>query len=124
MKTILSAKEMKKCDYNTINYYGIKSSTLMERASLSVFSVLSDFINFNSRILVFVGTGNNGGDGVCLARLLHNYDFNVSILLCGDEDKFSPDLVEQLEISRKYNINEFGMPQSIFKSTMSFKLML
>lgn len=106
MKTILSAKEMKKCDYNTINYYGIKSSTLMERASLSVFSVLSDFINFNSRILVFVGTGNNGGDGVCLARLLHNYDFNVSILLCGDEDKFSPDLVEQLEISRKYNIKE------------------
>ena len=79
MKTILSAEEMKKCDYNTINYYGIKSSTLMERASLSVFSVLSDFINYNNKILVFVGTGNNGGDGVCLARLLHNYDFNVSI---------------------------------------------
>lgn len=106
MKTILTANEMKRCDYNTINHFGIKSSTLMERASLSVFSVLSEHIDYSNRILVFVGTGNNGGDGVCLARILHNYDFEVAILLCGDEDKFSNDLKEQLCISRKYGINE------------------
>lgn len=109
MKTILRAKEMKKCDYNTINYYGIKSSTLMERASLSAFSILSDYIDYNNRILVFIGNGNNGGDGVCLARILHNYDFQVAILLCGEEEKYSEDLKEQLEISRRYNIPEVSL---------------
>ena len=106
MKTVLTADEMKKCDYNTINYYGIGSNVLMERASLSVFSMLSEHIDKYSRILVFVGIGNNGGDGVCLARLLHNYGFNVSILLTGDEEKFSNDLKQQLEISRRYGIKE------------------
>ena len=80
MKTVLSANEMKKCDYNTINHYKISSAVLMERASLSVFSMLSEHIDKYSNILVFVGTGNNGGDGVCLARILHNYGFNVSIV--------------------------------------------
>ena len=106
MKTVLSANEMKKCDYNTINHYKISSAVLMERASLSVFSMLSEHIDKYSNILVFVGTGNNGGDGVCLARILHNYGFNVSILLCGDEVKFSNDLKKQLAISRNYGINE------------------
>ncbi len=106
MNTVLTAEEMKQCDYNTINYFGIKGSTLMERASLSVCDELKKHIKFSDKILAFVGTGNNGGDSVCVARLMHNFGFNVSILLCGDEAKFSSDLKEQLDIARRYNISE------------------
>ena len=106
MKIVLKADEMKKCDFNTINHFGIKSNVLMERASLSVFSMLCEHMDKYSKILVFVGIGNNGGDGVCLARLLYNFGFNVAILLTGDESKFSEGLIEQLTISRKYNIRE------------------
>ncbi|MCR4611571.1 MAG: NAD(P)H-hydrate dehydratase [Lachnospiraceae bacterium] len=104
MKSILTSSQMKQCDYNTINYFCIPSLVLMERASESFVSVLTDYIDFDSRVLVFVGSGNNGGDGVCCARLLHNYGYNAALLLCGDKDKYSPDLNKQLEIAAKYNI--------------------
>ncbi len=109
MQTVLTAEEMKKCDHNTINHFGINSAVLMERASLAVAETVSENVNKKERILVFCGPGNNGGDGVCTARILQNYGYNISILLFGNEDKFSTDLKKQLEISRKYGINEVNV---------------
>ncbi len=106
MQTVLTAEEMIKCDYNTIQSFGIDSAVLMERASLAVCDTVSENVKRKDKILVLCGPGNNGGDGVCTARILHNFGYDVSLLLCGNEDKFSTDLKKQLEISRKYNINE------------------
>ncbi len=104
MKAILTASQMREADRNTIEYYGIPSAVLMERASLSVANVITEHADKNSKVLVFVGTGNNGGDGVCVARIIHNIGYEAALLICGDEDKFSDELKKQLEIAGKYNI--------------------
>ena len=104
MLYVLSANQMKQCDYNTIHHFGIPSCVLMERAALGVVDVLTERIDKDARVLVFVGVGNNGGDGVCVARILYNLGYDVTLLMCGDEEKFSPDLREQLDIADKYGI--------------------
>lgn len=108
MKTVLYSNEMQTCDYNTINYYKINSEILMERAALAVSEEMSKYIDITDKILVFVGNGNNGGDGVAVARILNNLGYDTSILLCGEEDKFSEQLKKQLIISRQYDIKEIS----------------
>ena len=106
MRKILSAHQMRVADRKTIEYYGVPSAVLMERAALNVVDVVTQHIGSDSRVLVFVGTGNNGGDGVCVARILHTKGIKASIMLCGDEEKFSDDLREQLEVADKYGVEK------------------
>ena len=71
MEYIVTADEMKHYDNNTIRYYGIPSLVLMERAALTATEFLiSKFPNAN-HILIAAGCGNNGGDGMAMARLLY-----------------------------------------------------
>ena len=66
MKRVVFGNEMKAVDAYTINQIGIPSLVLMERAAYSCVPFLKD----SSRILVAVGCGNNGADGIALARML------------------------------------------------------
>ena len=71
MNYAVNAQEMKQYDNNTIEYYGIPSTVLMERAALAVFyEITGRFYPDCGKILVLCGAGNNGGDGFALARLL------------------------------------------------------
>ncbi|MFW6121735.1 MAG: NAD(P)H-hydrate dehydratase [Petrotogales bacterium] len=64
---IASPDEMKKIDKETIEM-GIPSLILMESASIEVMNVINE--NYNGKILILCGPGNNGGDGYALARRL------------------------------------------------------
>lgn len=67
---ILSSKQTKEADLKTIERQQISSWTLMERAATALTkSLLSDFPQ--SSFCILAGMGNNGGDGLALARLLH-----------------------------------------------------
>ncbi len=70
MRYLLNSGEMKQMDKNTMEYFGIPSPVLMERAALCVFYQMQRLCNKKGRILVICGAGNNGGDGLALARLL------------------------------------------------------
>ncbi|SVD95535.1 uncharacterized protein METZ01_LOCUS448389, partial [marine metagenome] len=74
MKKVVTAKEMKKIDEDTINSYGIGPLELMENAGKGIINEIKRrFENFKNRhILIFCGKGNNGGDGLVVARLLFN----------------------------------------------------
>ena len=61
MKTCLSAEEMKLCDSNTMQHYGVPSCVLMERAALEFVRSLHKEKADLSRVLVVCGSGNNGG---------------------------------------------------------------
>ena len=68
---ILSAPQIRQADAATIQREPITSIDLMERASTEFVRAFSKvFISFERPVYVFCGPGNNGGDGLAIARLL------------------------------------------------------
>lgn len=102
MKRIVNSKEMKSLDFNTIEHHGIPSMVLMERASLAVFEELQTFDLRNT--LVVCGAGNNGGDGIAVARLLHLSGRKVSVCQLGNTDRMSDDCRKQTTSAQSYGV--------------------
>lgn len=99
MKYVLKSEEMQRYDRDTINRLGIPSMVLMERAALSVAEELSEKIGeTRKRILVVAGTGNNGGDGLAVGRLLALMGNTVTFYLAGNPDKMTSETASQLQI--------------------------
>ncbi len=77
---------MQKCDANTMEGYGVPSAVLMERAACSAVEVIAAaFPDPGANILIACGTGNNGGDGLAMARILYLKGHTVSVLFHGEE---------------------------------------
>src|SRR5690606_20668584 len=77
MKTIITAAQTRQADRHTIETTPIASIDLMENASLAFVTLFMQlYPDRNTHVLICCGTGNNGGDGLAIARLLqaHNYD--------------------------------------------------
>ena len=104
MRYLLNSGEMKQMDKNTMEYFGIPSPVLMERAALCVFYQMQRLCNKKGRILVICGAGNNGGDGLALARLLFLDGYPVSIYL-PVRDKMTKETKAQYETVKKYGIS-------------------
>lgn len=115
MKYVLNNVQMKELDYITINEVGIPSMVLMEKAALSVYKTIITHIAEADKILVVAGLGNNGGDGIAVARLLKEQGFSVHVFLIGDEEKATKETRLQLKIAKnlgvyfdsKLNIDEY-----------------
>lgn len=87
MKYLVTAQEMKQYDKNTIEYLGIPGPVLMERAALAAEDFLKerfDAVKERTKVLIFAGMGNNGGDGLALARLLAADGYAVAVKCVGD----------------------------------------
>ena len=105
MNYAVNAQEMKQYDNNTIEYYGIPSTVLMERAALAVFyEITGRFHPDCGKILVLCGAGNNGGDGFALARLLHLKGYQTQIFFAMDEGSMTPETKAQCLSAQKYNV--------------------
>lgn len=78
---VLDATGMKEVDRITIEEVGLPSLVLMERAAISVADCVKEYATKESRIGVLCGTGNNGGDGVAVARLLKEAGYEADVLL-------------------------------------------
>jgi hydroxyethylthiazole kinase-like uncharacterized protein yjeF len=100
---VVNAEEMGLIDNLTIRKYGIPSLQLMERAGRAVaLRVREDFGKGN--IVILVGPGNNGGDGLVAARYLKRYKFKVKVYLLFEEKNMSEDARVQLERIKKSRI--------------------
>ena len=104
MNLFVDSTIMKQIDKDTINEVGIESLVLMERAALKVAENIKLRENINSRIVAICGVGNNGGDGVCVARILHNEGYNVSIYMIGNLKNCSIETSRQIDIARKCGV--------------------
>ncbi len=115
---VVTAEEMREIDRITIKNYGISGTVLMERAGLVVAEKIKELFSIqhsgfskklrtpNSepvklKVIVLAGGGNNGGDGIVVARNLHEWGWNVKIILLSKEDKLSPDCLKQYKIAKK-----------------------
>ncbi|VDK13950.1 NAD(P)H-hydrate epimerase [Oenococcus sicerae] len=104
--TYISAEQSRLFDDFAINKMGISSVVLMERAALAVYRRLLESPNFSlKKVLVIAGTGNNGGDGAAVARLLHLRGISATIWLLGDRQKASIEMQRQLTIAENYGLS-------------------
>lgn len=88
---ILSIDKVREADQYTIGNEPIRSIDLMERAAGKVFEWLMAHINKESGVKVFCGTGNNGGDGLVVARRLFEKGFDPMVYMVGNLERMSPD---------------------------------
>lgn len=88
---IPSAEQIRQADQYTIEHEPIASIDLMERAASSLVPWLKDRISKESKVNIFCGMGNNGGDGFALARLLCKEEIVPVVYLVRYADKMSPD---------------------------------
>ncbi|MGN0291826.1 MAG: NAD(P)H-hydrate dehydratase [Lachnospiraceae bacterium] len=104
MQYLLNAREMKQADKNTIETFGVPSLVLMERAALKVIETIQkENLDF-SKTLIVCGTGNNGGDGMAVARILHLSGADVRVWLTGTYEKCSDETKKQYDILKAYGM--------------------
>lgn len=103
--------QIKNLDALTIANDPISSIDLMERASAAITDYLLEHLHAGQKIAVFAGPGNNGGDGLAVARLLSICNFEVEVYLLHAEAKLSEDCSTNLERVKKQGrvkINEIS----------------
>lgn len=88
---ILSIENVREADRYTIANEPIRSVDLMERAAGQVFKWLISHLYGDRKVTIFCGTGNNGGDGLVVARLLYQKGYEPKVFMVGDLEKMSPD---------------------------------
>ncbi len=79
MLKVLNASQVKQLDQETINREPISSIDLMERAASAFMQWFVQHYKANNKIGVVCGTGNNGGDGLAIARMLKEWSYPVKV---------------------------------------------
>jgi ADP-dependent NAD(P)H-hydrate dehydratase / NAD(P)H-hydrate epimerase len=87
---ILPVDRIREADAYTILNEPIADIDLMERAATACYYWLTDHLGHEREVRVVAGTGNNGGDGFAIARLLRAKGYKVEVILAGDPEKLSP----------------------------------
>ena len=117
---VMTRDEVRAFDSWAINTLGIPGMVLMENAGRSCAELIKDKLKdvagpkacppysftlrratengLGRRVCIFCGTGNNGGDGYVIARVLINSGFKVVVVVCGDRNKIKGDAKLNLDI--------------------------
>jgi ADP-dependent NAD(P)H-hydrate dehydratase / NAD(P)H-hydrate epimerase len=118
---LLSAHQMKELDDYTVKSQGISSDELMERASRAVADEIISLLPATAtNVVVFAGPGNNGGDGLAVARMLGHEGRHVEVFLFNTKGRLSDDCrcnwdrlqksenVETHEITSQFDLPQLG----------------
>jgi NAD(P)H-hydrate epimerase len=88
---ILSASQIRELDAYTIEHEPIASIDLMERAAKAFTQWFAQHYSQVNPVYVLCGLGNNGGDGLVIARLLHQLRYTVEVVVIRYSDNTSAD---------------------------------
>jgi NAD(P)H-hydrate epimerase len=109
VKYLVTGKEMKLLDQNTSSHFGVQGEVLMEQAAMVFVQKLLSCHTTATHILVVCGYGNNGGDGIAIARLLNQRGVDAVVYLCNDREGDEDSLYQrQKRIYRAYGYPETG----------------
>jgi hydroxyethylthiazole kinase-like uncharacterized protein yjeF len=110
---VLSGEQMHSCDAAAIQNEPISSIELMERASRAMYNALQTTLKPRQPITVFCGPGNNGGDGLCMARMLIADGFDVIVYRCLFGKKASADNVFYAKLLQGFRANILHEPKDL-----------
>lgn len=115
MKKLVTGREMKLLDTNTSEHFHIPELVLMEQAAMVFVQKLFEVLPDPGKILIVCGTGNNGADGIAIARLLNQKGYPAEIFLMEN-------ILEHARVSESYSRQKeiylaYGYPirNTIFK---------
>jgi NAD(P)H-hydrate epimerase len=100
---VVTAEEMRYIDRVTIEEYGIPGTILMERAGLAATSRIKEIFS-QRKVIVVAGSGNNGGDGLVIARNLYNEGWDVRVFLTNKPEELKGDALLQYKIISKLGL--------------------
>lgn len=103
---VARVREMRNLDRRAVEEFGIPEELLMENAGQAVHSVISRELGIKgNRFAVFCGGGNNGGDGLVVARKIHSDGGSVRVFLLDEPSKFKEAARKNFEIALKMSIS-------------------
>ncbi|TWP27287.1 NAD(P)H-hydrate dehydratase [Apibacter muscae] len=92
---IFKKEQLRLCDEHTIKNRNLRSIDLMEVAATNCYKWITERYTKDYSFYVVCGKGNNGGDGLALARMLVEGDYEVEVLMLQSKD----DLTEDTQIN-------------------------
>ncbi len=110
---ILSAEEIRLWDQYTIKHEPVASIDLMERAAQQCVEWIEKNLPYDSRFSIFCGKGNNGGDGLAVARLLAEKKYPVSVYILEFGHKGTEDFQANLSRLHQHTGIEISFIQAI-----------
>lgn len=108
---IFDAPQIRELDAFTIEHEPVKSIDLMERAARQCFLRIKKHLKNGQRVKVFCGLGNNGGDGLAIARMLAGTGHEVLVFKVLHAEQASPDFLvneKRLEKVRRAKLVEIS----------------
>ncbi|AVM51123.1 NAD(P)H-hydrate dehydratase [Capnocytophaga sp. oral taxon 878] len=101
---ILTTEQLKEADMRTMSAQLITSWQLMERAAGKLFTWLKNYLDKKKTITVLAGAGNNGGDGLALARMLSQAGWQVHTFILYFSEELSGDCQKNKDLLTKNKI--------------------
>ena len=103
---VSTVAQMRSMDRTAMEEYGISEEILMENAGHAVVHALSDMLPIAGRtILILCGSGNNGGDGLVVVRLIRAVGGFPKLVLLGEAEKYGGAAKTNYGIVRKLGLN-------------------
>ncbi len=105
---LVTAEQMRAIDAYTIKNIGIPAIVLMENAGRGAFLLIKEyFLDYLETPLIGIlcGRGNNGGDGLVVARYLHKEGYCVRVFILGERARIKAEAATNLSIAEKMGIN-------------------
>ncbi len=117
MRYLTDGSQMKRADRYTIQEVGIPSLELMERAAAACVEVMDEEGLDLSRVCIVCGSGNNGGDGFAIARILKGRGYSVTVCFVGNELRCTEETKQQIrrfleiggKICNEYRADEYSI---------------
>jgi NAD(P)H-hydrate epimerase len=97
---LLDSAEARDIDRVAIERLGLPGLVLMENAAVAAAEVIDRRFSQARRVVIACGAGNNGGDGLALARQLATRPLAVTVLLCARDEELRGDAAVQLRALR------------------------
>src|SRR5713101_3872655 len=94
---IISAQQIREADKFTIENEPVASIDLMERAANACAKRITEITPRNTNYFIFCGKGNNGGDGLAIARLLSEMKRKVEIFIIEHTENITADFATNLD---------------------------
>jgi hydroxyethylthiazole kinase-like uncharacterized protein yjeF len=107
LREVVTAAEMKARDAACIHDVGLPSAVLMERAALACTAEILARTPAHAPVCVLAGPGLNGGDGLAIARQLHQAGREVVVVLAADPARLVPETAAQLRILQHLDVPVF-----------------
>lgn len=110
MRYLFGGQEMKSWEKQAMEVYHVPSLLLMEQAAAAVIRELLEGGYDLHRVLIICGTGNNGGDGLAAARMLHTDGIRTEVLLIGEKERMTEETHTQYEMYEAFSGKFVTMP--------------